>query len=331
MAYSKNSPEPKTFAEADDETIAAYVIDLIDLDSQSDEIQASKKRTYEDARDTYGKKFARSLKRAVALHRMDADKRTEADEIDAEAERFLTIIRKPSAPRATRTREIIEEFDPETGEIKSSTAARKDVQAETTVESTRAVAPDPAAGTTLPAGTQVPSVETHSRHGAGGADDEAAVATVAAPSSANSSTAASQKRAQTATEVGTGGGHLGPASRSSAQAKTGVPSDQSQAPGDGQSQHNSGVRVEAVEAIPHPVEGTTPTSTADGDRGGQVPPPSQPAPVVPSNVTQLQTKKRWTFNDPAHVDCLDPGTCGGFSNIKICQKCREAADTGQVA
>lgn len=65
------------------------------------------------------------------------------------------------------------------------------------------------------------------------------------------STAASQKRAQTATEVGTGGGNLGPASRSSAQAKTGVPAgvpaDQSEAPGDGQSQHNSGVRVAAVD------------------------------------------------------------------------------------
>jgi uncharacterized protein (UPF0335 family) len=97
---------------ASDETIAAYVIDLIELDSQSDEIQKSKKRTYDDARETYGKKFARSLKRAVALHRMDADKRAEADEIDVEAERFLEIIRKPRAPRATRTREIIEEIPP---------------------------------------------------------------------------------------------------------------------------------------------------------------------------------------------------------------------------
>lgn len=116
MSYPKNSPEPKPFAEASDETIAAYVIDLIELDSQSDEIQNSRKRTYEDARDTYGKKFARSLKRAVALHRMDDDKRTEADEIDAEAERFLAIINAPRAPRATRVASDVP-HDPETGEI----------------------------------------------------------------------------------------------------------------------------------------------------------------------------------------------------------------------
>lgn len=44
----------------------------------------------------------------------------------------------------------------------------------------------------------------------------------------------------------------------------------------------SGATAGETAPIPHPVEGTTPTSTADGDRGGQVPPPSQPAPVVPA-------------------------------------------------
>jgi len=108
---------------ASDETIAAYAAELLDLEADGEAVQSAKKDVYENARETYGKKFARSLKRAVALHRMDADKRTEAEEVDAEAERMLAVIR---APRATRAREIIEEFDPETGEV-SSTAARKDV------------------------------------------------------------------------------------------------------------------------------------------------------------------------------------------------------------
>lgn len=108
---------------ASDETIAAYAAELLDLEADGEAVQSAKKDVYENARDTYGKKFARSLKRAVALHRMDADKRTEAEEIDAEAERFLSIIRSPRAPRATRAREIIEEFDPETGEVLQSSQA----------------------------------------------------------------------------------------------------------------------------------------------------------------------------------------------------------------
>jgi uncharacterized protein (UPF0335 family) len=35
--------------------------------------------------------------------------------------------------------------------------------------------------------------------------------------------------------------------------------------------------------------------------------------------------KRWTFNDKPHSDCLDPTRCGGFSNLKLCQRCQEAA------
>lgn len=105
---------------ASDETIAAYAAELLDLEADGEAVQSAKKDVYENARDTYGKKFARSLKRAVALHRMDADKRTEAEEVDAEAERMLAVIR---APRATRTREIIEEFDPETGEVLQSSQA----------------------------------------------------------------------------------------------------------------------------------------------------------------------------------------------------------------
>lgn len=53
------------------------------------------------------------------------------------------------------------------------------------------------------------------------------------------------------------------------------------------------------------------------------------APVATN--TNEALKKRWTFNDPAHRDCLNPGMCGGFSNLKLCQRCREASEMGQVA
>lgn len=78
-----------------------------------------------------------------------------------------------------------------------------------------------------------------------------------------------------------------------------------------------------------PVAPATVVTEAGDDRGADSSPAAMV--VVASNVTQLQTKKRWTFNDPAHRDCLDPGMCGGFSNLKLCQKCREASETGQVA
>lgn len=96
-----------------DEAIAAYAAQLLDLEADIEALQGDKKDVYANLRDAYGKRAADSLKLAIKRHRMDADKRDEADEIDAEAERFLAVIR---APRATRV-EIIEEFDPETGEI----------------------------------------------------------------------------------------------------------------------------------------------------------------------------------------------------------------------
>jgi hypothetical protein len=49
-----------------------------------------------------------------------------------------------------------------------------------------------------------------------------------------------------------------------------------------------------------------------------------------SNVTPIR-KKQWKHSDPAHPDCLNPSGCGGFSNLGICQSCREAAQGGQVA
>jgi len=103
-----------------DEAIAAYAADLIDLEGRINELQDDKKATYASVRDAFGKRTADALKLAIKRYRMDADKREAADEVDAEADRFLSIIRSPRAPRATRTREIIEEFGPETGEVLQS-------------------------------------------------------------------------------------------------------------------------------------------------------------------------------------------------------------------
>jgi len=95
-----------------DEAIVAYAADLIDLEGRINELQDDKKATYASVRDAFGKRTADALKLAIKRYRMDADKREAADEVDAEADRFLSLIRSPRAPRATRTREIIEEIPP---------------------------------------------------------------------------------------------------------------------------------------------------------------------------------------------------------------------------
>lgn len=84
-----------------DDAIAAYAADLIDLEAEIEAKQTAKKDVYANLRDTYGKKAAAALKLAIKRHRMDSDKRQAADELDTEAERFLAVIRKPRAPRAT--------------------------------------------------------------------------------------------------------------------------------------------------------------------------------------------------------------------------------------
>jgi hypothetical protein len=103
--------------EISDTLVAAYADDLLELDQQIDDLQQSKKRVYEAIRDDHGKKAAKALKIAVTIHAMDSGKRQQAEEIDTEAQRMLAIIAAPRAPRATRTREIIEQIDAETGEI----------------------------------------------------------------------------------------------------------------------------------------------------------------------------------------------------------------------
>lgn len=94
-----------------DNTIAAWAADLLALEADIDDLQTAKRDLYTKIRDDHGKPTAASLKQAVKLSRMDGEKRDAAEAIDAEAQRMLAIIEKGSrAPRATRTREIIEEF-----------------------------------------------------------------------------------------------------------------------------------------------------------------------------------------------------------------------------
>lgn len=74
---------------------------------------------------------------------------------------------------------------------------------------------------------------------------------------------------------------------------------------------------------------STPREIAEpGDESAALP---SAALVVVSNVVELKKPKTPTFSDPAHRDCLDPVRCGGFSNLKLCQRCAEAAEGGQVA
>ena len=92
---------------------------LEEADEQIEALQGGKKDIYARVRAEHGKKTADALKVVMKFRRMDAEKRAVAEEVDAEALRILSILERTRAPRATRTREIIEEFDAETGEITS--------------------------------------------------------------------------------------------------------------------------------------------------------------------------------------------------------------------
>jgi len=59
-----------------------------------------------------------------------------------------------------------------------------------------------------------------------------------------------------------------------------------------------------------------PISQADPDKPAEV--ETSAAPVAPG-------KRRWTFADKAHADCLNPEQCGGFSNLGLCTNCKTAA------
>ena len=100
-----------------DNTIATWCAELGEFENQIEALQTAKRDFYARVREEHGKPLAASLKLAVKLSRTDDEKLRAADEIDAEAWRIVGIIAKSRAPRATRARENIEEFDQETGEF----------------------------------------------------------------------------------------------------------------------------------------------------------------------------------------------------------------------
>ncbi len=53
--------------------------------------------------------------------------------------------------------------------------------------------------------------------------------------------------------------------------------------------------------------------------------PDKPAEVETSAAPVAPGKRRWTFTDKAHADCLNPEQCGGFSNLGLCTNCKTAA------
>src|SRR5690554_3886575 len=101
-----------------DDAIAAYCAELHDLEDEVERAQEDKKKFFENARDAHGRKFVAALKLAIKTARMDPDKRLQVEEIDAEAERILGIMRQGlHVARGARTREDVPEHDAETGEI----------------------------------------------------------------------------------------------------------------------------------------------------------------------------------------------------------------------
>lgn len=153
-------------------------------------------------------------------------------------------------------------------------------------------------------------------NGASGAEEETQVATVRASSSAQPIHARASTNDEASPEAG-------PQAQASHSQGTGAGTL-----ADREARHEGEAVSADLLAQSPPAEGNTPTSAGHGDRGAVVP---SAAPVVATNVVELRKPKAPTFNDPAHRDCLDPGRCGGFSNLGLCDRCREAAESGQVA
>lgn len=191
------------------------------------------------------------------------------------------------------------EHDPETGEVFDDHSP----------DLGKMVAPDP-------------------RHGAGGAEDEAAVATVAAPSSANSSTDAGKPVDEK---------HSGPTNaarvrhdRQPDESQVGRPQSATLQSETSIRASTSGADTASVDAHSEPAEGTTPTSTADGDRSAVS--SLAAAPVVPSNVTTFRTHNPEThfLNSeglPRLKGCQKGEMCGSAEPRKrLCFPCSVAHD-----
>lgn len=122
MAGGKQK-QPTVSTDMSDTLVTAYADDLLELDQQITDLQGAKKRVYETIREDHGKKAAKALKIAVTVHAMDSEKRNQADEIDAEAQRLLAIIETGTAlansddAHVARGAHETIDHDPVTGEI----------------------------------------------------------------------------------------------------------------------------------------------------------------------------------------------------------------------
>lgn len=201
-----------------------------------------------------------------------------------------------------------------------------------------------------------------SRHGAGGAEDEAAVANVAAPSSAQPIQAETPTsgEAREAAAAGESPAIQGMRANAGGENVADRPVHVSEEPGHGAASVNAPAEGDTNSAtIPHPAEGNTPTSAAAGDRGAVIPSatpvvipsagvdanaaavdrsgqgspgPSNPAPVAPTNVTAFRTHNPEThfLNSeglPRLHGCLKAELCGSAEPRKrLCVKCSVAHD-----
>jgi len=108
-----------------DNTIAAWCGELSTLDQQIDDLQSAKRDAFKRIRDEHGRVLADAVKNALKLSRLTSEQMSQRVEIDAETDRILRIIESGLARRAPRAREIIEEFDPETGEVLDTSSLAK--------------------------------------------------------------------------------------------------------------------------------------------------------------------------------------------------------------
>jgi uncharacterized protein (UPF0335 family) len=249
---------------------------------------------------------------------------------------YLTAYDAAGTVRATHTHEaeltyLVPAHDPITGEIANETPvshtpeqpAGDDPDSEDGAASSGETAKNPNMGNSHiqePEAAMLPQTDhalvvTPPPPNAGlGAVESPAISSQAKASEDNALTA--KDRA----EVGTEG--TGDASRLSAGSGTGAPITEQQ--GTILAQTEGRKTSVAQSAAPNPQALAGAAVAAGGD---SVDPSAVPA--VPDNVVPM--RKQWKYSDKAHPDCLDPSTCGGFSNLARCQRCREAAAQGQVA
>lgn len=154
-----------------------------------------------------------------------------------------------------------------------------------------------------PAGTQAPPVDTHSLPAgphpatAEGGEPVASLGLAAINSPAD----VEGSRSTRGTDVGIGGGS------ENVIAPAGQPN------GDGPA--SPAVRVPQAGGAPV-LQGREAASRLAHNQEIDGASPS-PATILP--------RRQPTFDDPPHALCLNPGMCGGFSNLALCQRCKEAA------